>query len=194
MPHAVFAEVKCDSRYSERVSAIKEYFDVKKISYYDSNDEARPKKVANGYARFYIEIDPNKVKAAAQTLKNTANITLQAFLLETKDIVDLRTQTVCSCCHTVMPKKSMGLFSFNVPSRDGGGACICCSGSGRILACDEKMLIKSNIPMNQGGIPTITNKGIQYTTVSEKFLDAIASYYGFSWSNTFDELTEQQKK
>ena len=48
--------------------------------------------------------------------------------------------------------------------------------------------------MNQGGIPTITDKGIQYTTVTEKFLDSIASNYCFSWSNTFDELTEQQKK
>lgn len=194
VPHTVFAEVKCDSRYSEKVSAIKENFDVKRIAYYNSNDEPQSRKAADGYVRFYLGIESSNTKATAQTLKRCANITLRAFLLETKEIVDLRTHTICRRCHAVIPKKSMGLFSFNVPRRNGGGACMCCSGSGRILACDEQKLIKRNIPMNQGGIPTITDKGIQYTTVTEKFLDSIASNYCFSWSNTFDELTEQQKK
>ena len=47
--------------------------------------------------------------------------------------------------------------------------------------------------MNSGGIPTITDKGIQYTTVTEKFLDAVALKYGFSWNSTFGELNELQQ-
>lgn len=90
VPHTVFAEVKCDSRYSEKVSAIKENFDVKRIAYYNSNDEPQSRKAADGYVRFYLGIESSNTKATAQTLKRCANITLRAFLLETKEIVDLR--------------------------------------------------------------------------------------------------------
>ena len=194
VPHTVFAEVKCDSRYNERVSAIKENFDIKRIEYYDSSDEPQSKKVTDGYVRIYLKVESNRIKITAQTLKKCANMSLRVLLLDTKEVVDVRTHTMCKHCHAVIPKKSMGLFSFNVLRHDGGGACICCSGSGRVLACNEKKLIKHNTPMNNGGIPTITDKGIQYTSVTEKFLNAVASKYCFSWSSTFDELTEQQKR
>ena len=193
VPHAVFAEVKCDSLYKDKVSAIKNSFIINKIEYYNCNDEPQSKKVKDGYVRIFLKVDSSKTKNAALTLKKVANLSLRCYLYDTKKIADTRINTICHHCHAVLPKKSMGLFSFNVSHNDGGGACEKCAGSGRVLDCNVDALIKKGIPMNNGGISTISEKGIQYTTVTEKFLDAIADKYHFSWDNSFDELTMEQK-
>ena len=194
MKFSVFAEVKCDSRYNEKVTAIKENFIIQKIEYYDKNDQRQAKKTVDGYVRLFFKVDPLKVKVAAQLLKKCANMSLRIMIPEQNAILDTRIHTLCRHCHTILPRNSLGLFSFNVPAYDGGGACVRCSGSGRVLSCNVKALIQRDKPMNCGGIPTITDKGIQYTTVTEKFLDALAQKYSFSWSNTFNELSEQQQK
>lgn len=194
VPHSIFAEVKCDSRYNEKVSAIKENFMIQKAEYYDKDDKHQSKKVVDGYVRLFLKVDSNKIRSAAQTLKRCANTSLKALLLKSNTVVDTRTHTMCGHCFTILPRRSMGLFSFNVSAHDGGGACVNCSGTGRVMACNVQAMIRQDISMNSGGIPTITDKGIQYTTVTEKFLAAVAQKYGFSWSDTFVELTEQQQK
>lgn len=194
IPHSAFAEVKCDARYNDRVNAIKENFVIQKTEYYDKDDKRQAKKVVDGYVRLFFEVDPNKLGMADQTLKSCANMSLRIMLSENNSIVDTRIHTVCKHCHTVLPKKSMGLFSFNVSAQDGGGACIRCSGSGRVMTCNVQSFVCRDLPMNSGGIPTITDKGIQYTTVTEKFLDAVALKYGFSWNSTFGELNKLQQK
>lgn len=191
--HFIFAEVKCDSQYKERVTAIKENFAIQKTEYYDKNDNLQSKKVTDGYVRLYLKVDPNKVKSAAQMLKKCANLSLRIMLAGNDDIVDTRIHTICEHCHAVLFRKSRGLFSFNVSSHDGGGACSNCSGSGRVMTCDAQTMFHRDIPMNDGGIPTITAKGIRYTTVTEKFLDAVAKKYDFSWSSTLNDLNEQQQ-
>lgn len=194
IPHSAFAEVKCDARYNEKVTAIKENFIIQKTEYYDKEDKRQTKKIADGYARLFFKVDPNKLGTAAQTFKSCANMSLRIMLSENDSIVDTRMHTICEHCHTVLSKKSMGLFSFNVSAQDGGGACVRCSGSGRVITCNVQSFVCQDVPMNSGGIPTITDKGIKYTTVTEKFLDAVALKYGFSWNSTFGELNELQQK
>lgn len=193
IPHSAFAEVKCDARYNERVNAIKENFIIQKTEYYDKDNKRQTKKVVDGYVRLFFKVEPNKLGTAAQKLKSCANMSLRIMLSENNSIVDTRIHTICEHCHTVLSKKSMGLFSFNVSAQDGGGACTRCSGSGRVLTCNVQSFVCWDVPMNSGGIPTITDKGIQYTTVTEKFLDAVALKYGFSWNSTFGELNELQQ-
>ena len=194
IPYSAFVDVKCDARYNERVTAIKENFIIQKTEYYDKGNKSQMKKIKDGYARFFLTVDSKKLSKVAQTLKRCANISLRIMLLENNSIVDTGIHTICKHCHTVLPKKSKKLFSFNISEQDGGGACIRCSGSGRIITCNIQSFISQDVPMNNGGIPTITDKGIQYTTVTEKFLDAVAIKYDFSWNSTFRELNEIQQR
>ena len=99
----------------------------------------------------------------------------------------------CPFCKTVLPQKTMGLFSFNVGPQAGGGACHVCNGTGKGLDIDFKKMIADSLPMNAGGIPLINKTGLQYTKVSDKFLEAVGKKYRFSLNDTYLNLSEKQK-
>jgi excinuclease ABC subunit A len=99
----------------------------------------------------------------------------------------------CPSCKTVLPRKTMGLFSFNVGHQSGGGACPACNGTGKGIAIDFDKMIVGSLPINMGGIPLINKTGLQYTKVSDKFLEAVGGKYGFSLNSKYSELTEKQK-
>jgi excinuclease ABC subunit A len=100
----------------------------------------------------------------------------------------------CPSCKAILPQKTMGLFSFNVSSGSGGGACQSCNGTGSVVDIDIRKIIDESLPMNAGGISLINKTGLQYTRVSDKFLEAICRKYNFSLSETFANLSEKQKK
>lgn len=189
--HSDFAELKCDAGYNEKMALIKKNFTVIRTEFYNSEDELQQKKTPNGYARIYLKTESSSPKSASRLLKKCANSSMRFRLSDTKAIADSQVNTICECCHFVLPQKSMALFSFNVPAANGGGACSCCCGTGRVITCNEQKLVNGAKPMNKGGIPVITDKGIQYTTVTEKFLEAVAQYFGFSWSDSFGDLDPQ---
>lgn len=186
-----FIEIKCDGKYNERLRSIRENYTVLTTEYYDLDNNRQTKKTNDGYARFFIKItnDPNSLKRTTNTVQRTINTSLKAIISETNEVVDFRVNTICKKCHVVLPRQSMSLFSFNVPQSNGGGACSCCSGTGRVYSFNADNFIKPSVPMKSGGIPTITPTGIQYTTVTEKFLDAIAKEYEFSWEMQFENLS-----
>lgn len=193
IPHRLFAEIKYDAQYNEKINSIKTNFIVEERQYFSADNVQQPRKTKDGYARIFFKSNFISDKKNAQVLKRCANTSLR-ILLNDNIIADTRIHTLCPSCNCVVPRKSMSLFSFNILAQDGGGACPVCMGTGRVLTCKSENFIQNDLPMNKGGIPTITAKGIRYTTITEKFLDVLASKYHFSWDSTFQELTEPQKK
>lgn len=191
--YSLFAEIKYDADFKEKQASICEQFHIKKIIYYDKQDEICNKKNNIAYARFFLDRRNNiTISSMDRKLRSLAGTSLRALLSDNR-VIDLHYQTMCTCGR-ILPKKSRALFSFNVSSQIGGGQCRICHGTGRVLKFNEKKMIVPSLPMNKGGIAIITDKGLKYTRVTEKFLDAVAKKYQFTWDRTFESLNPEQRK
>lgn len=73
---------------------------------------------------------------------------------------------------------SARLFSYNIDEINGGGACPLCNGRGTADTINEDTLIK-NVEKSIlcGGLEFVSDKGIKFTKISEKFIEAFCKEY-----------------
>lgn len=100
----------------------------------------------------------------------------------------------CSC-GKLLPRISRSRLSFATPFEDGGGACRCCGGRGSIVSISQDSLIDDrNLSIFQGGIRFLTKKGVSYTDITERFVQAAADWYGISTSEPLNQIPGEKLK
>lgn len=99
---------------------------------------------------------------------------------------------------TTMDKSDIGvlspkLFSYNIPSDVGGGACNYCNGTGIInTICDEDIFLCKAKGLYSGGLRFISSTGIMYTKINELFLNAVCKEFGISIEKPISEYTPRE--
>lgn len=85
------------------------------------------------------------------------------------------------------------LFSYNILEENGGGACKYCNGLGR-----EDSIIYSRIKGDEnkkvfeGGFTVVNNKGIQYTKITNLFLEAFMGEYNIDLNKKVKDLSKEE--
>lgn len=118
---------------------------------------------------------------------------LNIFLAKTKQSYDALREISCSRCGSILPVISRSRMSFNTPYSEGGGACKKCLGSGAIQEINYKyLIIDANKGILDGAISFVSDKGIKYTTITEKFLLAVLAKMGKDKKTTLKELSDEE--
>lgn len=187
-------ELKLDSKYADRLKKIDSICDVEKIIYFDEDGKITTKKSLQKYCYIYVDKKDRGIKSLITKAREKVGVSLKAQIDDKYTTIDLETQVLCSKCNYVLPKKTMKLFSFNLERNEGGGACNYCNGSGKEISINwEQLITHKDKPINNGGIKLIGEKGLKYTTVTEKFLEAVAKHFSFSLEMSYVELSEKQR-
>lgn len=188
-------ELELSKDFAKILDSLSAYIDVKDIKYYDKDGKETIKKSLRFYSVVYIEnkLDYN-LAYLSEILSKKLGVILKAILPGIKRAIDLQSETICLDCKKIIRKINKKMFSFNISYEDGGGECRECGGYGKTISIDSELLIidlKKSIMA--GAIKFVNNNGIQYTTITEKFLEAVGKEYGFTLKQPISELTSIQR-
>lgn len=194
--YKTYVELKLDMKYKEREKYLQENTVIDNILYYDENGAVTQIKSKRAYCRIFFTHKKLSLKKMADLIRKSLGVSLRVLLAEDncREIaINLEREVLCEHCSCVSVKRTMSLFSFNVVAEEGGGACSACGGTGKNIALNLEKFITYDKPIGKGGIPFIGEKGLQYTTVTEKFIDAVCKKYMFTLENTVASLNANQK-
>jgi excinuclease ABC subunit A len=97
----------------------------------------------------------------------------------------------CPMCGFSMPELEPRLFSFNSPY----GACPECTGLGGKTEFDPDLICPDpDVPFDQGAIAPFNYKSGETKEWWTQMLEALAGHCGFSSSDSYSKLTEEQKQ
>lgn len=187
-----FADLKVDDVLSDAINYLNENGKIIKMEYYDIQGnptlDGKKKKLST------IEFTLNKIsEKAIREFNNLFGARIYAIAEKSGEVYDVIRETECKECHTVWPRLSRSRLSFNTKYEDGGGACRCCGGTGMIVRIDEKNLFqKKSEGILSGASKIITEKGIKYTTVTEKFICAVYHALNIDINLPVDDIPEDK--
>lgn len=191
--YSLVLDLKIDNKFKKRLEEIKNLADIEQIVYFNEYNNIVNKKSLQKFCHIYIKKVDN-IKRLSAIVYEKIGKNLKILVPETNKIIDLTNQILCENCNNVFPKNTMKLFSFNIDNELGGGTCSACNGLGKVIKLDVNKLIEDkNKPINKGGIKFIDEKGLKYTKITEKFLQAVAKKYKFTLDMTYNQLTLLQK-
>lgn len=161
--------------------------------YYDKNFKETKSKKNRVFATLRFSIQkPNK--NIIKNFNKQYRCRLQVCNPKTETVYDALREVECKNCGTILPTISRSRMSFNTQYAEGGGACRKCFGTGKQLKLDaQRLIIDENKGILNGALLFVSDKGIKYTTVTEKFIIAALDKLGKNKEVTLKELTENER-
>ena len=166
------ADFKIDDFFKQALNYIDLNGDVIKIEYYDKNGNVT--KTEKKMALSTVEFKLNKInERIIRDFNSNYNCRVRAFLKKSDETYDLLCEVECDTCHAIVPALSRSRLSFKTEYNHAGGRCRCCDGSGFVVELEVDRLFQDKTKgILLGASSLITEKGIKYTAVTEKFLEA----------------------
>lgn len=190
LANAVFsAELIYDERYEAALTYIRKRGEILSESFFDrKNKPVKPwaKTAALALVRFSLR------QPGDQIIRDLhKQFGCDVLVCDSRGEYDPLSAVRCSCGR-ILPRIARSRLSFATPFNEGGGACRHCNGSGSVVSINRDALIQDmGKSIFQGGIRFLTEKGLAYTTVTERFVQAAADLYGINTSEPLCRIPEK---
>lgn len=166
-------DLKVDDLFKLAIDFIESQGSISEIKYFDKNGEITTNEKKKVLATVYFSFDNVNEKLVREFNKQfSCSI---CVISEASNITyDFVKEIECAFCHSVGPNLIRSRASYNTLYEDGGGACRCCQGTGKVIAIKpEKVFLDNTKGILDGATNFVTAKGIKYSTVTEKFIAAL---------------------
>ena len=166
-------DLEINEHFDEALSKIEKHGSIDDIAYFDKNYKATREKTKQLYATIKFKL--NKVGEQFILEFNKAfGCDIKVVSKNTGNTYEFRTEIECNRCFSLNPTLLRNRMSFITDYRKGGGACRCCSGKGKIYHLNlDAFFGDDSSSLLDGASKYINEKGLKYTTVTEKFLMAL---------------------
>lgn len=184
-------DLRIDDKFEDAVEYIEMQGAISNIEYFDKNGEVTINEKKKALATIYFSFDSiserlihefnKQFGCSVCVISDTANVTY-----------DFEKEIECPFCHSVGANLLRSRISYNTPYVDGGGACRCCRGTGKVTSIKlERVFQNTSKGILEGATQFITAKGIKYTTVTDKFIAAIYDALQLDISTPVEKLPEK---
>lgn len=187
-------DIEYDKNYLEKVDAIQSIGKILTEKFYDREGSPAKTKRTRSLASITVSapaLTESKLKGFSRTIRG--GVLVKA--VGVKEPFNPLIYTLCLPCLRTVPRLAKSRFSFNVRYTDGGGACRHCQGTGKQYTIDfESLIVDSSLSIFNGGLLFLNEKGIKYTTVTEKFINAFCEHRGIDSKNPINKLKKNDLK
>lgn len=85
------------------------------------------------------------------------------------------------------------LFSYNIPEKEGGGACSCCGGTGKAEGISaESIICNQKKSLLSGAFFVVNEKGVKFTKISDLFLRAFCDEYLIDIDKPIEKFSKEE--
>ena len=162
--------------------------------YFDKDQKPTKSKKSRAFSTLrFVMYRPNR--SLVQSFNKQFRCRLNIFLEDRNHSFDALREVACKHCRAILPSLSRSRVSFNTSYYEGGGACRVCSGSGKTIEIDyRRLIIDERKGILDGAISFVSDKGIKYTTITEKFILAVLAKMGKNGKTALSELSEDDRR
>jgi len=169
-------DLSINELFKDVISFIEENGKISRIDFFDKNQ--KPTKIEKNKALATIYFSLSKIN---EKIIHDFNLKFYCRVQAKKSTeyayYDFLREIECSQCHSILPALNTTRFSFNTNYSDGGGACRNCAGTGFITTISpENIFTDKEKSIFDGASNFLDKKGLKYTTVTEKFIEAVFKY------------------
>lgn len=163
------------------------------IQYYDKNGKLTTNEKNKKFATVKFNFkNPSMAKIKNFNKQFRCKVKIESE--HNHELYDALNEMECTECHTIVPTNRRGRYSYITSYDEGGGACDNCKGKGKISFLNyEKLIIDSKRGILDGAVALIDEKGIKYTTITEKFIAAVFKALDLDLKTPMENLSEIQK-
>lgn len=186
-------DLRIDDSFQEAITFIEENGKIISISYFDKEGKVTNIETKKSLATIVFQLKKITEKSVIE-FNNLYKCRIKVFNISSKREYDFIREIECNKCHKVFPSNLKGRYSFTTLFTDGGGACKCCSGRGKISYLDKDSIFK--FPQKcifDGASNFISSKGIKYTTITEKFIEAVYKQINEKIDTPIEKLSKKSK-
>ena len=190
--HRLSVDLKVDDLFGLATDFIESHGSISRIEYFDKNGELTSNEKNKALATVYFSFNNVNEKLVREFNKQFSCSV--CVISDTFHITyDFVKEIECTFCHSVGPNLIRSRASYNTSYGDGGGACRCCQGSGRVIAIQpEKVFLDNTKGIFDGASNFITTKGIKYSTVTEKFIAALYEQLNLDVGTPISDLSSDE--
>lgn len=194
--YTLIRQLEADLRFNASFDAAVEYIEkngsINKIEFFDKNGKNTKNNKKKALATVYFQFNNPTEK-----LVHDFNNQFGCSIVVTSDTAGVKYDFIkeieCSACHSVGANLIRSRLSYNTSYEDGGGSCRLCGGTGTIAKIKTDCVFpNSSKGIFDGASPFITEKGIKYSTITEKFLTAVYQELGLDVRTPIDSLPEKE--
>lgn len=166
-------DLRIDNKFKEAISFIEENGVIIDIKYFNKNGKATVEEKSRALATVYFEfniISENIIRE----FNRSFGCSIYVWSNVNKKAYDFIKEIECPVCNSIGANLNRSRFSYITSYDDGGGACKCCHGSGKNFKIKIANLFQDTSKgILEGASPVINEKGIKYSTITEKFISAL---------------------
>lgn len=181
-----------NEKFEDAINFIKKHGAVNRIDYFDKNGKKTSDEKKKALASIYFIFNKASEKIIKEFSKSYG-CSVCVVSETAKCIYDFEKEIECANCNHIGPNLIRRRMSYRTQYLDGGGACRCCGGSGKILSIKKERIFHDRTKGILNGASLFVNaKGIKYSTVTEKFLEAVYERLNINIETAIDALSEKE--
>ncbi|MBI6530510.1 ATP-binding cassette domain-containing protein [Proteus vulgaris] len=184
------ADIIYDASFDEKLEYLKKNYNIFSIHYYDKNGQITEILRKRAYSTIKFKttnLNEKIIKEVNKIIENKVKVKIN----DIPDTFNPLLYTVCFNCKQLSPALSKSRFSFNISINEGGGACEHCRGTGKYFSIEpSKIIIDKNKGILNNSICFVSDKGIKYTTVTGKFIEAFLKNNNINIQTPINKLSQ----
>lgn len=166
-------DLRIDDTFKEALSFIEKNGEIIDVKYFNKDGKPTAVKKSRALATVYFELNIVSENIIREFYRSFG-CSIYAWSTANQKAYDFIKEIECPICNSIGANLNRSRFSYITSYDDGGGACKCCHGSGKILKIRTDNLFQdTSKAILEGASPFINEKGIKYTTITEKFIVAL---------------------
>lgn len=166
-------DLRIDDTFKEALSFIEKNGEIIDVKYFNKDGKPTAVKKSRALATVYFELNIVSENIIRE-FNRSFGCSIYAWSTANQKAYDFIKEIECPICNSIGANLNRSRFSYITSYDDGGGACKCCHGSGKILKIRTDNLFQdTSKAILEGASPFINEKGIKYTTITEKFIVAL---------------------
>lgn len=186
------ADIVYDERYDRTAEYITKYGTVFSESFFDNTGKPARSAAKRSLASITFGLKKSSLERLRE-IKRISDCQIRMITPAHSEGYDPLLFCECSNCHELLPRLNRNRISFNSSFETGGGACRCCGGTGTVTEISgERLIADRNKGILDGGFFFVSDKGIKYTTITEKFIQAAAAHFGIELRSKISEIPENK--
>ncbi len=195
--YSLINQLRADFKIGDELNTALEYINengrIYSLAYFDS--EKNPTEIEKRKAYATVDFSLSKINEKQITSFNNTYACRVHVVRQNGKTYDFLREIECDSCGFIMPNLIRSRFSFITDYNDGGGACTGCGGSGKTCSISINDLFSDTSKgIISGSSPWINQKGLKYTTVTEKCIFAVYKTLKIPVETPIHEIEDEKLK
>lgn len=189
--HRLSVDLIIDDKFREVIDFIENRGSIEKIDYFDKNGNFTENEKKKAFASVYFSLN-NINEKIVKNFNKEYDCSVCVISETAGKTYDFIKEIECPSCYYVSPNLMCSRMSYSTPYDNGGGACRCCHGTGKTTQIKEDSIFNDRTKSILGGASAfITPKGIKYSNVTEKFINAVYEEYNCDISKPVQNISSE---